>query len=92
MLDEFAWGVFDKFASSKAAISAFLLVEFARRANSSLKLGTLLDSVNAPLVCGREVYPHLGTWEKVGDTGLELRITLLLTIVWQKNHFFMSSP
>jgi hypothetical protein len=48
MLDEFARRVFDKFAPSKAAISAFLLDEFALRANSSLKLGTLLDSVNAP--------------------------------------------
>jgi hypothetical protein len=38
MLDEFARRVFDKFAPSKAAISAFLLDEF----------GTLLDSVNAP--------------------------------------------
>jgi hypothetical protein len=49
MLDEFARRVFDKFAPGKAAISVFLLDEFARRANSSLKLGTLLDSVNAPL-------------------------------------------
>jgi hypothetical protein len=49
MLDEFARRVFDKFAPSKTAISAFLLDEFARGANSSLKLGTLLDSVNAPL-------------------------------------------
>jgi hypothetical protein len=48
MLDLFARRVFDKFAPSKAAISAFLLAEFARRANSSPKLGTLLDSVNAP--------------------------------------------
>jgi hypothetical protein len=29
MLDEFAWRVFDKFEPSKAAISAFLLDEFA---------------------------------------------------------------
>jgi hypothetical protein len=36
MLDEFALRVFDKLAPSKAAISAFLLVEFARRANLSL--------------------------------------------------------
>jgi hypothetical protein len=50
MLDEFARRIFDKFAPSKAAISAFLLDEFARRANSSLKLGSLLDSVNAPLI------------------------------------------
>jgi hypothetical protein len=48
MLDEFARRVFDKFAPSKVAISAFLLDKFGRRANSSLKLGTLLDSVNAP--------------------------------------------
>jgi hypothetical protein len=47
MLDELARRVFDKFTPSKAAISAFLLDEFARPANSSLKLGTLLDSVNA---------------------------------------------
>jgi hypothetical protein len=49
LLDELARRVFDKFASSKAAKSAFLLDEFARRGNSSIKLGTLLDSVNAPL-------------------------------------------
>jgi hypothetical protein len=49
MLDEFARCVFDKFASSKAAISTFLLDEFARRANLSLRLSTLHDSVNAPL-------------------------------------------
>jgi CRP-like cAMP-binding protein len=49
MLDEFARRLFDKFAPSKAAISAFLLDKFARRANSLLKLGTLLNSVNAPL-------------------------------------------
>jgi hypothetical protein len=48
MLDEFARRVFDKFAPSRTAISAFLLDKFARRADSSLKLGTLLDSVNAP--------------------------------------------
>jgi hypothetical protein len=48
MLNEFAPRVFDKFAPSKTAISAFLLDEFARRANSSLELGTLLDSVNPP--------------------------------------------
>jgi hypothetical protein len=46
MLDEFARHVFDKFAPpSKAAISAFLLDEFAK----TLKLCTLLDSINAPL-------------------------------------------
>jgi hypothetical protein len=50
MLDEFARRVFDKFARNKAVISATLLDEFARRANSSLKLGTLLDSVHAPFV------------------------------------------
>jgi hypothetical protein len=49
MLDEFARRLFDKFAPSKAAISAILLDEFARRANSSLKLDPFLDSVNAPL-------------------------------------------
>jgi hypothetical protein len=49
LLDEFARCVFDKLASSKASKSPFLLDEFARRANSSLKLGTLLDSVNALL-------------------------------------------
>jgi hypothetical protein len=48
MLDESARRVFDKFAPCKAAISAFLLDEFARQANLLLKLGTLLDSVNAP--------------------------------------------
>jgi hypothetical protein len=38
MLDEFARRVFDKFASSKASKSAFLLDEFAqtRRLNSAL--------------------------------------------------------
>jgi hypothetical protein len=49
MLDESARRVFDKFASSKGAKSAFLLDEFARRSNSLIKFGTLLDSVNAPL-------------------------------------------
>jgi hypothetical protein len=49
MLDEFARRVFDKFAPSKRTISALLLDKFARRANSLLKLGTLLDSVNSPL-------------------------------------------
>jgi hypothetical protein len=49
MLDEFAQRVFDKSASSKASKSTFLLDKFARRGDSSLKLGTLLDSVNAPL-------------------------------------------
>jgi hypothetical protein len=39
-LDEFARRVFD---------------EFARRAKSSLKLGTLLDSINAPLVTPKTV-------------------------------------
>jgi hypothetical protein len=48
MLDEFAQSVFDKLASSKATKTAFLLDEFNRRANSSIKLVTLLDSVNAP--------------------------------------------
>jgi hypothetical protein len=48
MLDEFARRVFDKFAPSKAAISAFLLEELARRANSALKLGPLHYCVNAP--------------------------------------------
>jgi hypothetical protein len=48
MLDEFARRVFEKFGSSKASKSALLLDKFARRGNSSLKLGTLLDSVNAP--------------------------------------------
>jgi hypothetical protein len=46
-LDEFARRVFDKLASSKLSKSPFLLDEFARRANSSLKLETLLDIVNA---------------------------------------------
>jgi hypothetical protein len=41
MLDEFARRVFDKFAPSKAAISAFLLEELAF-------FGTLHDCVNAP--------------------------------------------
>jgi hypothetical protein len=45
MLDELARRVFDKFAPSKVVISAFLLDEFARRANSSLKLGILLNIV-----------------------------------------------
>jgi hypothetical protein len=49
MLDESAQRVFDKFAPSKAAISSFCSRTFARRANLSLELGTLLDSVNAPL-------------------------------------------
>jgi hypothetical protein len=53
MLDMFAWPVFDQFERSKASVSAFLFDEFARRASSSLKLGTLLDSVNAPLECMR---------------------------------------
>jgi hypothetical protein len=48
MLDEFARRVFEKFVPSKAEISGFLLDEFARRTNFSLKLGTLLDRVNAP--------------------------------------------
>jgi hypothetical protein len=49
MINELARRVFDKFTPSKAAISAFLLDDFARQENSSLKLGTLLESVNAPL-------------------------------------------
>jgi hypothetical protein len=52
MLDEFARRVFDKFEPSKATLSVFLLEEFARRANLSLKLGTLLDSV-CVCVCKR---------------------------------------
>jgi hypothetical protein len=40
MLDEFARRVFEKFVPSKAEISGFLLDEFARRTNFSLKLGT----------------------------------------------------
>jgi hypothetical protein len=48
MLDEFARRVFNKFAWIKVAISAFLLDEFARYANSLPKLGTLLESVSAP--------------------------------------------
>jgi hypothetical protein len=64
MLDEFARRVFDKFALIKAAISAFLLDEFARRANSSLKIGTLLDSVNAPLasIIGRFLTGQATIW------------------------------
>jgi hypothetical protein len=38
MHDKFARRVLDKFAPSKAAISAFLLDEFARRASLLLKL------------------------------------------------------
>jgi hypothetical protein len=51
LLDEYAWRVFEKFASTKVAKSVFLLDEFAR-ANLSIKLGTLLDSVNAPIPGG----------------------------------------
>jgi hypothetical protein len=48
MLDEFFRRVFDTLASSKEQNQTFLLDELARQAKLSIKLYTLLISVNAP--------------------------------------------
>jgi hypothetical protein len=49
MLDEFARRVIDQFTSRNVEFFFFLFEKFAWRANSSIKLGSMLDGVNAPL-------------------------------------------